>query len=248
LGGSIVSDIVTWDGHRWFRKFCAAWPELLGYRLARDWANVATVIDPGEVVGATFLNGKALEPAVRGASVLVRLADSYSPPDLVVASLDEAMARELAFSLWIRRRDAHPWNRGYVDGVPIFFDHHIAFGVEAENTTVEGFFRRGGDGGYAGRWRVMQLPQDVVPTTRTERDYSGLQWAVHRVQSVEAFEHYLDIAVEEIMAIRRPQLDTEAQLAAADRPEAVVDFLESSRVEVPAAIARLRQTVYEPLS
>jgi hypothetical protein len=79
------------------------------------------------------------------------------------------IAGELVFSLWVRRRDAHPWNRAYVGGVPGFFDHHTAFGAEADNVSLDGFFREGDNAGFTSRWRARILPEGELPTTAGER-------------------------------------------------------------------------------
>ena len=52
----------------------------------------------------------------QGDTWLIRLAQDCSIKDLPIKDLTRAIAGELVFSLWIRRRDAHFSNRALVDG------------------------------------------------------------------------------------------------------------------------------------
>jgi hypothetical protein len=77
---------------------------------------------------------------------------------------DSAMAIELVYSMWIRRRDAHSFNRSNVGGLPVFFDHGAAFHAERESRSIEGFFRSGDNPGCAGLWRMEQISADDCGT------------------------------------------------------------------------------------
>ncbi len=59
----------------------------------------------------------------------------------------------------------------YVDGVPVFFDHHIPFGNEADHRSLAGFLTPGPDGGYASQWRLRELGQaeDLRPGAEDPR-------------------------------------------------------------------------------
>lgn len=129
--------------------------DLLGFLLGKEFFNIAEV---------RLLNNPQLEEIKQFAypdeifditnTFLVRLAHSYSPEELLCKTVEEAVAAELVYSVWIRRRDAHIDNRIYVKGIPIFFDFHISFLGEAELANINIFFSQTQDHGRAGLWRV----------------------------------------------------------------------------------------------
>src|SRR5438067_1264101 len=128
-GKSIVDALVEWDERVWYAKEChgAPWREVFAWRLGQRWLNVAEVMYPDNVRDAIWRDGRPFEEHGNSGLVFVRLGQDYKSEELPIQDLDSAIAGELVFSTWIRRRDAHAWNRTYVSGVPIFFDHHIAF-------------------------------------------------------------------------------------------------------------------------
>ena len=106
------------------------------------------------------------ETFTKNNTFLRRLAQSYTKEELVCKTIEEAIARELVFSTWIRRRDAHVDNKAYTDGIPVFYDFHVAFlgGPELADTTT--FFSQTSDWGRAGRWRLKHLPDYLTQFTR----------------------------------------------------------------------------------
>jgi len=202
--------------------------------------NVAEVVYAEHASGALWTDGRAFEPEENANRVLVRIAQDYDLGELPLADLDQAIAAELAFSVWIRRRDAHPWNRAYVSGIPIFFDHHIAFGAEAENNEINSFFRSGGDGGYTGRWRVRTVPPSEQPTTQGERVSSGGQMAIHRVHDLSAFDTHISRAAENIEQIADSELRDAAGSLHAANTEEIVSFLIETRETLDHALGTLR--------
>jgi hypothetical protein len=115
-GESMLANLVVWDERLWLRKPNGTWPEILAYRLGGSWLNVAEVVPGADVIGATTLS---CDPLPVSSDPLIRVGQDCTPADLIERDLDAAIASELVFSVWIRRRDAHPWNRVYVAGVPI---------------------------------------------------------------------------------------------------------------------------------
>jgi hypothetical protein len=207
--GSIVPHLIRWNRQLWFAKVPNGpeWREKLAYRLGASWLNVAPVAYPDEVIDATWFGSRQrFDPAKSAGRILVRIAQDHSVGELLVQDHDEAMARELVFSTWIRRRDAHPLNRAYVDGVPIFFDHHIAFDGEPVNLPIETFFRTGPDAGHAGRWRLGQLPNGETPTTKGERIASGGEFAIHRIRNSAKFKQHVRRAVRRIRGFKDSDL------------------------------------------
>jgi hypothetical protein len=244
-GSPITGDLVKWGGRTWYAKAAHGdpWREVLAFHLGKGWLNVAEVVNSEQARGASWADGRTFDPVENAGRVLVRIAQDYGPGELPLANLDQAIATELAFSVWIRRRDAHPWNRAYVSGVPIFFDHHIAFGAEAENYEIGSFFRPGGDGGYAGRWRVRTLLPSEQPTTGGERSFSGEQMAVHRVRDLSAFDTHLSQAVEHIRQITDSDLRDATEALRADNVEDIASFLIKTRGSLDEAVATLRSVV-----
>lgn len=129
--------------------------DLLGFLLGENFCNVSEV---------KLLNGQELESIKQYSlpneyfsvsnTYLVRLAHSYSLEELPCKTIEEAVASELVYSIWIRRRDAHTDNRVYIKGIPIFFDSHVAFLCEPELADINIFFSQTQDHGRAGLWRV----------------------------------------------------------------------------------------------
>jgi hypothetical protein len=152
-GGDASEHRVTHDSRRWYFKCLAsaevASKELLAYRLSSGIGNVAEVrrVTP-EMEIADSTERPVHAPGCN--AIIVRLVQDYSLGELTLKAMDEAVASELVYTTWIRRRDAYVANMGYVDGVPMFFDHHIAFDEYGEAQTASEFFRRHDNGGYAG--------------------------------------------------------------------------------------------------
>ncbi len=240
-GDSITSDLVWWDGRLWYAKVPhgSPWPEMLAYRLAGRWLNIADVAYPDEAEDAYWLDGRPFTETNPNARALVRLGQDHAVDELPVQDHDEAMAGELVFSVWIRRRDAHPGNRAYVAGLPIFFDHHIAFGAESQNVPLDTFFRFGEDAGHAGRWRVRRLG-DIIPTTESERLAAGKEYAIHRVHDLAAFDRHLNSAAARIQGMDADGIREHVIRSGAADPRPIVDLLVATRNELDDGVDRLR--------
>lgn len=151
--------MVTDDNKVWVIKHSGnedfAKRDFLGFLLGKDFCNISEV---------KTLNEQELENIKQFSSnneyfntnntILVRLAHSYSIEELPCKTLEEAVASELVYSVWIRRRDAHIDNRVYFNGIPLFFDFHVAFLGEQNLSDINTFFSQKDDYGRAGLWRV----------------------------------------------------------------------------------------------
>jgi hypothetical protein len=241
-GTPIEDALVTWNGHLWYGKTCHGepWREVFAWRLGEGWLNIAEVAYPDRVQDAYWKDGRPFTSNDDPGLVLVRIAQDYKAEELTIPDLDRAIAGELVFSMWIRRRDAHPWNRGYVSGLPIFFDHHIAFGAEAANLQISSFFRTGDDGGYAGRWRVRALPFSEVPTTAGEREFSGGKMAIHRVRDLPRLDSVLAESVARVRTFRRSELLQLAQASRVPQPDTLVEFLVNTQERLEDELAELQ--------
>jgi hypothetical protein len=217
---------------------------VFAWRLGETWLNIAEVVFADEVDDATWSDGRPFVEQNDSSLVLVRIAQDYLPDDLPIQDLDRAIAAELVFSMWIRRRDAHPWNRAYVSGIPIFFDHHIAFGAQAANLLISSFFRVGADGGHAGRWRVKPLPAAETPTTSGEREFSGGAMAIHRVRDLSAFDALLVETADAIRKRDRTELEQRAHLSRVRQPEALLTFLTLGQERLDDELAELQTVLW----
>jgi len=241
---------VDWFGRdhaRFLRRFAGEWwypkddgrAELLAYSLAAGLVNAAEVRPaPPEWNGPKH-------------SVIVRIAQQYEVSDLPIRNLDEAVAAELVFSLWIRRRDTHAFNRVYVDGIPVFFDHHIAFGVmEVENRTTGGFLRDGGDGGYVPRWRVLPAGSEAPVVTGPMRSINR-SWnhAIHAVSDVDGFLAAMGRWIDTVTS--RDLSDLERRVGGAgfldDETAPICRLLRRSQAELPVMAARVCRLLSEPM-
>lgn len=70
----------------------------------------------------------------------------------------------MVFSIWIRRRDAHSFNRSFIHGIPVFYDHEAGFLAEKCTRTIDGYFSVGPDPDYAGLWRLNLGEHDALDT------------------------------------------------------------------------------------
>jgi len=234
---SVVADVVSAQGHCWRWKRGLAWREILAYRLGLEIANVATAIRSLRSVQATYSSGAVADLTDLDSS-LIRLIQDYRLDEFVLRDNDAAIAAELAFSLWVRRRDAHAWNRAYVHGVPGFFDHHAAFDAEIENESLDSFLRPGDNAGYAGNWRLRPLAVGEVPTTLGERRADHRALAIHRVHSRDAFDRALRTAAVRIQNVSSDAIRASTVEAGAPESSGVAELLIHWRDELPDALAR----------
>ncbi len=212
-------------------------PEVLAYLLGRGELNIA------EVRPAPPHWGMGPKAAA------VRIAQQYTPGELPITDLDAAVASELVFSLWIRRRDTHAFNSVFVAGIPMFFDHHIAFAIEEpENRDLSGFFKDRGPGGSACRWRIVQVAEGIPLVTGAMRRINHeTGYAIHGVRSPERFEAAVDEWVDRIAS--RDLSDVESVVLSAGYRRADVEWiaaqLRDSQDELPAVAWRLRELASE---
>lgn len=231
-------DLAVWRGAVWVTNPRGEqWRERLVPMLGYGWLNVAECVSAAAVTGSRNLRGDTREPF---AKPLIRVVQTYALTELPVQDNDVAIARELVFCLWARRRDASPWNRAYVGGVPVFFDQHVAF----EFCSLNAFLAPGSDGGYPSQWRVQLLQSGEVPTTLSEREVTDRdrRLAPHRIRDCSAFDHALDAAVQLIQTFDGPSLAE--KVASAGAPDGTHVRLLETQEELPEAASRIREILY----
>lgn len=174
--------------------------DYLGYLLGRNFANIAEVklLTPEEHAEIKTLSGRG-EESTPSNTYLVRLAGSYGLDELPCKTAEEAVAAELVYSTWIRRRDTHVDNRCYINGIPIFFDHHISFGAEGI-LSAEAFFTAAASYGHATFWRVKEITKQMTTqkARAVDRNVAG---AHHYVNNLEEFKKQINKKVKDLPVI-----------------------------------------------
>ena len=165
--------------------------DLLGFLLGKDFCNVTEVklLDEQELENIKQFANEQESFSVNN-TFLVRLAQSYSLDELPCKVLEEAVAAELVYSVWIRRRDAHVDNGVYVKGIPLFYDYHVAFLGETDLADINVFFAQTSDYGRAGRWRVKILNDFLTQLTRGVSKVE--MGAYHYVNDLDSFYQYVE--------------------------------------------------------
>lgn len=231
-GHSKTEKIIMCDGKHFIIKYGDKKREFLAYLLGKDLVNIAEVkpILENEILEIQKL-GIPLENNTNSINTyLVRLVQDYSVSELPIKKLDEAVAGELIFSTWIRRRDAHAFNRGYIQDIPVFFDSHIAISGEPGLRNIDIFFdKTQTHPGYAGVWHVEEVKTNKeVKTllTRERQDWGGL----HLVYSINNFKKAIKSFIKKIKFDRCDWKELAIQ-AGFEENEAgnIAQFLEESR-------------------
>ncbi len=181
------------DGERWVVKTAPEdrqCRELLAHAIGDGIVNVAdTRMATRDDLRPLVALG-AVSPLARPGTVLLRrFAPDHDADLLPLRTLDEAVAGELAFSVLLRRRDAHAWNRSYTaDGIPVFYDLEACLDFEPDLVDLDAFFARNGLG-YAGAWRLAPGARpDTLEGRAIDRDWTlpvvdpdGVRDAVDRI-------------------------------------------------------------------
>lgn len=218
--------------------------DLLGFLLGKGIFNIAEV---------RLLNNQRLEEIKQFVhpretfditnTFLVRLAHSYSPEELPCKTIEEAVAAELVYSVWIRRRDAHIDNRTYVKGIPIFFDFHIAFLGESALIDINVFFSQTQDYGRAGLWRV-KVWNDFLG------QFTGAINAVeigayHFVDDLNSFYQYVEKSktiLKEKIANQVETLVHQVNFATSTETQ-IVDFLKKNIDTLDGDVSEMLETI-----
>jgi len=185
--------VVVHDGEKfWILKYGinsgdALQRDLLGYLLGSQVSNVAEV---KAITAPEFEELRQLfnftHEFDQNRHYLARVVGSYMKEELRWKTPEEAVASELVFSIWTRRRDAHVDNRAYIDGVPIFFDHGVAFLLEQDMGHISIFSRRNSDHGQPNRWRVKVRHENMTTVQARALD-RNTQGAFHFVNDLDKF-------------------------------------------------------------
>lgn len=249
--GSSIKEVVAYgDGKLWFLNTVGNVDPLrtprscLGYLLGKPFANVAEIQALTEEAAQELRNIGL--PGASSRCFIVREASGYIVGELPCKGLDEAIAAELVFSLWIRRRDVHNENHSFTcDGLPVFFDFDVAFVAEGTGEGIEEFFSRA-DRGYAGSWRVFEVPEADLPVTTTYSRGLGHQSSLLPVRSFSTFRDYCYRVAEAIQTDNRniADLADEAKMEPTERDK-IVRLLKRGRSVITNEVETMLKLVQD---
>ena len=254
LIGHTDKTLVKFDNKYWYVKKLRPpehkKPDYLGWLVGKDIANVAEVrtLSPEELsqlvtlptlspIGSTISNEN---------TYLIRLVNSYTDDEILLKTNDEATAYELVYSVWIRRRDAHAFNKVYRKDVPIFFDHQTAFLGEPHLQNIQIFFQEPpNDYGCAGAWRVVLREKEIL--TNDGRNNPIMQ-AAQFIHNIDAFNEGVRAATEKILTIRIDDLAETIHSAGYNETEAAerIQFLKNNQVSLQEDIEMMKKILFKP--
>ncbi|MBL4754215.1 MAG: hypothetical protein JKY52_11570 [Flavobacteriales bacterium] len=204
-GKDLTRQFIDYDGNYWFVKNKDEQErkrDYLAYLFGKDWTNIAEVRLPNDAIVEAINEQGALSDVDENRIWLVRMGQCYTKDDFNVINLDQAVATELVFSLWIRRRDTHSYNRVYKDGLPIFIDHRTGFKLSEDWSDIDRFFDLAEVGaGFANAWRVRERGDQELTTDFVRRYEKSLypHLTIHFVNDIKRCERYIDKAVNYII-------------------------------------------------
>jgi hypothetical protein len=256
FGRDCASRLVSLGEQIWFVK-CKDEAEkkrdLLASQLAAGWLNVAEARNLSRAEFARLQQLELPTPSNLAGTYLVRFALDYDLDGLPIRDPDIAIAHELVFSLWVRRRDAHAFNRVYKRGIPIFFDFGTAFLGERRLVDLRTFFRRGPNPGWPGWWRVWQCSQycsDTLLLRRMENEgfQAGRPKVFVPVCNQQVFLAGLIQCEHKIARLTNNNILEAIEMAGFYSPEKenIHSFLIDSQRELPTSIEVLRNIVLAP--
>ncbi len=254
--------LVSFDGAVWFVKTKIGGSqernrENLASLLGAGWLNIAAVrVLSSEQFDDLRGTGINLPKSATDANTyLVRFAPDYGDDELPIKDPDMALAHELVFSLWIRRRDAHTFNRVYRHGTPIFFDSGTAFLGEPRLLDLDEFFQPGPDPGWPGLWRIGQadsIDLNTLELRRREREsfqhHDEQGRVVFPVLNRELFFDAMDHCRTKIDRLRPARIRELIDLSGQSQKdgEEIFDFLTETSQKIEDGMQRLRRTFLEP--
>lgn len=224
--------------------------DLLAYLLGQSFCNISEVkllSDSEHTDIKTKLNLD--EGSNKNNTFLVRLAGSYSLSELPNQTIEKAVATELVYSIWIRRRDTHSLNRVYLDGIPVFFDHETAFLADPQWAHSTMFFRDNPDYGHPGFWRVKTMPpSEKMETMKARNTHNGNDRAHHYVYSLDEFKKEIVKAEESVKNLAISDLKQTITDAGFNQVEAdhINNFLNNNLLTLPNDIKQMNEIIFLP--
>lgn len=207
LAPQLIPHVVRDNEKFWFVKYKPGSRDedkrdLLTYLLGKNICNIAEVKLLSDIEFIDIKSHLRLpQESTCSNTFLVRLASSYSLDELPNKTIERAVATELVYSVWIRRRDTHSDNRVYVEGVPIFFDHQTTFLSEPHYAHSTVFFMHNPDHGHPPSWRVKEVPRSETMDTDKARNVTNKEKAYHYIYDINIFKKELRVAEEVVIKL-----------------------------------------------
>lgn len=224
--------------------------DILAFELGKEWTNVAETIPLNEELEELITKKEIFENFDDNNTWLVRLGQHYPKGDIKIKNLDQAVATELVYSLWIRRRDSHSYNRAYSYELPIFFDHQIAFlgNNEPEMADIDRFFHNPSPG-YPGAWRIKEKQFEL--TTESVRQYEKNikhPFSVHFVNNIRRCESFIFKAVDYIKKLKIEPMHKEIFDAGftGDEIEKVYEYLKMNKSNIESETNKMLEVIRKP--
>lgn len=193
----ILKSIIQHKNVHWYIKTKdkeKKYKEILASIIARQLRlNTVNIIEINEADFNSIksIDGVKLENGADSENTyLIRLVQSYNEEDIPIKNLDEAMASELVFSLWIRKRDTHADNKVFINNIPVFFDFNVAFGKKDVNKFFENGKMKNGkykNWGYAGCWCII-----TKKTLEEIKNAKDEKICYHLIKNIDNFQEQLD--------------------------------------------------------
>lgn len=227
INPTLVSRVVLRENKYWYVKTT---PDIkrpyLGYVLGRGICNIAEtkMLSNEEVAELKTLLSLPIDTSIDN-TLLIRLASSHRLEELPCQTVEKAVATELVYSIWIRRRDTHAENREYnLQGIPVFYDFHIAFLAQLKWIHSTMFFKDNPDYGHPPSWRVKEIDENMT-TERARNVITQSSKAWHYVGSIEQFTKELSLAEESVKKLT--EADTRSVITSAGFDSSSIDMIEN---------------------
>ncbi|MEK7611305.1 MAG: hypothetical protein AAB486_02940 [Patescibacteria group bacterium] len=220
----------------------------LGYLLGRSICNIAetSLLSNEEVTELKTLLSLPIDSCITN-TFLVRIASSHKLEELPCQTIEKAVATELVYSVWIRRRDTHADNREYITaGIPVFYDFHIAF--LAENNWIHStlFFKDSPDYGHPPSWRVKEV-SETITTERARNVITPGNKAWHYVNSIENFRQELAFAEESVKRLAESDIYSVVTSAGFNNQWAgiITDFLKRNLITLNSDVEEMKKIIFQ---
>ena len=223
--------------------------DFLAHLLGKDICNIAEVkllsgFEHTEI--KTLLNLDA--DSTQQNTFLVRLGGSYRIDELPNKTLEKAVATELVYSVWIRRRDTHSMNRVYLEGIPIFFDHQTAFLGEPGDAHSTMFFRHNPDHGHPAFWRIKVIPNSEKMDTLRARNVPENEKAYHYINDKDKFLEEIEISVNAVKRVGESDLIPHIKAAGFSEGmvETINNFLKVNLLTLESDVEQMKEILFRP--
>ncbi len=222
--------------------------DLLGFLLGHSFANVAEVrlLTEEEHLQVRLLSAKDAT-STNDNTFLVRVAGSYSIEELPCKTVEQATAAELVYSTWIRRRDAHVYNRSYLNGIPVFYDFSIAFLGEPHLADIARFFALPPtDYGQGGAWKIKLIENYITLLTRGEVPVTN-GGGNHYIKDIGIFKEEVKNAIKIIQeTMNQPLLEKYIAESNFSSPESetILNFLLTNLASIESDTNLMLQRIF----